>query len=461
MRVCLRLHPRLAFHCMPTMFVLASSRKALHKGLCLALMLLLATPVQADVIDDMKSLIEQGRFAEALDLGMRHDRLIGDPQYDYYFGVAAVDSGRASLGVLALERVLLDNPGNDLARLELARGYFVLGDYERAREEFEFMLGKQLPPGVRQSVERYLDNIRATDPKFRVVKRTFFEYAGGYNSNVNSATSASTIEIPQFGPIALGEDSKPSSSFLANVAAGMQVQGPLTPEVKYIYGVEANYRVYAQRDTLDQGSFTALGGAEFSLGENTIKTSGFFSRSFLDRLRYRDTTGVVADWSRALNKETQLRSALSYSVLRYARGNEGRDANLPALSFGFDRFLGTPWRLSLGMDFSLAKEITVKRRDDFQRDIKGIRSDLRFYPGGRWIGSAGLGYSGSSYKGKDPLFKKIREDGLWTADFSLQYQLTPGWSVRGEVSYSRNLSNLALYAYDAGLAMVKMRYEWK
>lgn len=439
----------------------AAPRRIFGLWLLLALLLSVAGPACAEVADDMKSLIEQGRFAEAFDLGIRNDRLAGDPEYDYYFGVAAVDSGRASLGVLALERVLLDNPGNDLVRLELARGYFVVGDYERAREEFEYMRGKQLPPGVLTSVERYLNAIRAVDPKFRVVRRTFFEYAVGNNSNVNSATSASTIEIPSIGPITLDKSASPTSSVLAQVAVGTQVQGPLTADVKYQVGLEANYRGYAQRDTFDQGSFTALGGLDFSLSNSNVKTSGYFSRAMLDGMRFRDTTGVVLDWSRPLDKETQLRAALSYSLLRHAEANAGRDANLPSLSVGINRFLGTPWRISLDLDFNLAEEANIRNRDDFQRNILGVRSDIRFYPGGRWMGNAGAGYSFSTYKGVDPLLLATREDGLLTLDVGLQYQLTPGWSVKGEFSFFRNASNLDLYSYNSVLAMLKMRYEWK
>ena len=54
-----------------------------------------------------------------------------------------VDSGHAGEGVLALERYLLQFPGNTAARVELARAYFVLGEYVRAREEFENVLRDQ------------------------------------------------------------------------------------------------------------------------------------------------------------------------------------------------------------------------------------------------------------------------------------------------------------------------------
>lgn len=425
-------------------------------------MLALAGPVRADVIDDLKSLIEQGRFAEAFDLGLRNEKLAGNPVYDYYFGVAAIDSGRASLGVLALERVLLDNPGNDLARLELARGYFVIGDYERAREEFLFMRSKQLPVSVQASVDRYLNAIRTNDPKFRVVRRTFFEYGGGYNSNVNSATSASTIEIPSVGPITLDKNARPAASVLSQLGVGIQQQGPVTSETKYLLGLEANYRGYAQRDTYDQASFTALGGLDFSLANhNNLKTSAFFSRAMLDGDMFRDTTGVVFDWSQPWDKETQLRASFSYSLLRYAEANAGRDANLPSLSVGFNRYLGTSWKVSLDVDFNIAEESNIRNRDDFQRSILGARADFRFYPGARWLGNAGAGYSVSQYDGVDPLLLDRRRDALLTLEAGLQYQLTPGWSVRGELMAYINRSNLDLYTYDSILSMVRMRYEWR
>lgn len=438
------------------------TRRGIRVSLLLALMLALAGPARADVIDDLKSLVEQGRFAEAFDLGMRNEKLAGNPIYDYYFGVSAIDSGRASLGVLALERVLLDNPGNDLARLELARGYFVIGDYERAREEFMYMRSKQLPAAVQTSVDRYLNAIRTTDPKFRVVRRTFFEYGGGYNSNVNSATSASTIEVPSVGPITLDQNSRPAASVLSQLGLGVQQQGPVASDIKYSVGVEANYRGHAQRDTYDQASVTAIGGLDFSLANhNNLKTSAFFSRAMLDGAKFRDTTGVVFDWNQPWDKETQLRASFSYSLLRYAEANAGRDADLPSLSVGFNRYLGTPWKISLDVDFNIAEESNIRNRDDFQRGILGVRSEFRFYPGGRWLGNAGVGYSVSSYDGVDPLLLERRRDALLTMDVGLQYQLTPGWSVRGEVLAYINRSNLDLYTYDSILSMIRMRYEWK
>jgi len=89
--------------------------------------LVLCVNAWAGVVDDMKALVEQGKTSEAYELGKSHPEELGDPTYDFYFGVAAVSSGRSGEGVLALERYVLNFPDNAYGRLELARGYFVLG----------------------------------------------------------------------------------------------------------------------------------------------------------------------------------------------------------------------------------------------------------------------------------------------------------------------------------------------
>src|SRR5438045_1028911 len=83
--------------------------------------------------DDVKVLLDQGKAAEAYALGKKYPQELGNPAFDFFFGVAAVDAGHAGEGVLALERYITNFPDNQTARLELARAYFVLGDDARAR----------------------------------------------------------------------------------------------------------------------------------------------------------------------------------------------------------------------------------------------------------------------------------------------------------------------------------------
>ena len=70
-------------------------------------------------------LITAGQYAQALDLG--DDNLEdweGDPEFDFLYGIAALESGSTNEAVFALERVAATSTDGLLrarARLELAR----------------------------------------------------------------------------------------------------------------------------------------------------------------------------------------------------------------------------------------------------------------------------------------------------------------------------------------------------
>jgi predicted Zn-dependent protease len=52
----------------------------------------------------------------------------GEPRFDHLLGLAALDSGHVTQAILALERVLARQPGNQPARAELARAYLAAGE---------------------------------------------------------------------------------------------------------------------------------------------------------------------------------------------------------------------------------------------------------------------------------------------------------------------------------------------
>ena len=111
--------------------------------------------------DELRTLVQKGRSAEAYAAGTRHPAELGDPDFDFYFGVAAIDSGHAAEGVVVLERYLARFPADDRARFNLARGYYALGELLRARQEFETVIKHRPAPDRRATIERFLDSIQA------------------------------------------------------------------------------------------------------------------------------------------------------------------------------------------------------------------------------------------------------------------------------------------------------------
>ena len=103
------------------------------------------------------ALLKAGKAKEGYTLLAPHEyEMAGNVDYDYLLGIAALDSGKPDKASLALERVLAVNPNYIGARLDLARAYFALADYERAKTEFEAVQAQNPPPAAKTVIEQYL-----------------------------------------------------------------------------------------------------------------------------------------------------------------------------------------------------------------------------------------------------------------------------------------------------------------
>src|SRR5512134_600530 len=185
-----------------------------------------AQPAPGAPADEVRSLLEQGRSKEAYELASRHPEELGKPEFDFYYGIAAVDSGHAGAGVLALERYIVQFPDNDRARLELARAYFVLGELVRAREEFETVLRSKPPAEVEATIYRFMDSFRSQETRYRTSASFYVELGGGYDSNVNSGVGNPVISVPTLGVVQLAQIGARSADYFAHVGAGGQFSHP-------------------------------------------------------------------------------------------------------------------------------------------------------------------------------------------------------------------------------------------
>ena len=133
---------------------------------------------------------------EAYNLGRANPDQLGSPIFDFFYGIAAIDAGHAGEGVLALERYLLSFPDNRSARFQLARGYYVLGEDQRARDEFQQLLA-DATGSEKTTAERYLDAIKAREGRYQPTATGYLEAGLGYDTNINSGIpGGSTFSMP-------------------------------------------------------------------------------------------------------------------------------------------------------------------------------------------------------------------------------------------------------------------------
>ena len=417
---------------------------------------------EASPADDMKLLLEQGKPQEAYQQGLRFENLLGNPRFDFFFGVAAINGGQPSTGVLALERYLLNFPDNDNARIELARGYFLIGDDARSREEFEAMLLTKPSAEVAKVVTEYLDAIKARASKYSTVASFYLELGGGHDSNPVSGVADSVISLPVFGTVTLADSALAKPDRFNSVSLGGQVSTPLYKNLSAFGGGAVDIKRFRDTDAFNENDYALSTGLNLTSGANVYRFTLGGSSQLLNNSRYRNTRSVNGDWGYQLSADSLLTGGLQAARFDYAAANVIRDADYYSLTVGYRRQFASWWRP--GFDFSLSGARESNKYSDHQelsRDLYGVRAAMSASPFKALSLNAGVAFLRSNYRAPDPLLQTTRRDDYLAYDISATYLLTSAWSVRTEYLDSRNRSNLAIYTYKRRTAQVKVRYDYK
>jgi len=426
----------------------------------LALASLFPLGAYAAVADDVKALADQGKAAQAYALGKQHPEELGNPAFDFYFGVAAVDAGHAGEGVLALERYIANFPDNQAARLELARAYFVLGDDVRAREEFDTVRKSNPPPSVQANIQRFYDAIRARESQYKTTAGFFAEMGVGRDSNVNGGVSSANITLPIFGPVTLTTGTKIADNF-AYVAAGGNVTHPVAPGVALFGAASADQKMDHDQTSFDQANANLAGGVSYVQDKNLWRLTGSYNELGVGHDWYRKATGATGEVNHQLDELQMINGFVQYAKLDYQQPNDVRNADLWALGAGYRKaFIGS-WQPLLSLTGSYGEEHNVRSRPDLGRKFWGGRVALAVTPAPKWSVSAGAMYQQSAYDGPDILLLQTRKDKYYGLDASVAYAVDRNWSLRAEYGYNDNTSNLALYEFKRNIVTFKVRYEFK
>ena len=415
----------------------------------------------ADVADEMKVLIEQKKAVEAYQLGTKHPEMMGDPLFDYFYGVAAVEAGHTSLGVLSLERVLLNDPNNDLVRLELARAYYAQGEYQRAKDEFEAVKKSQPPAGVVSTINVYLDDIKAKEGQYKVTYGFYVELGMGYNNNVNAATAVNNIILPYIGPVQLNASSLPKKSMFGYDSIGANVAIPIDSSVSIFANANTSAQRYSQADGYDLNVTNATTGVKIADGPNTYKIAGFGSIAQIDQTPVPNTYGAGGEYVRQLSDTDSVMAAVGSTVLQYPSQFNAYNSNLKIATVGYRKlFPTTTWKPVVDFSVNTAHQTDTSNRPDLGRRIAGGSIQVSMLPSEKLGLTIGAGYAQSKYDANDLLYQTNRTDNLYSGNAVLQYKLTKDLSARMEVTYYNNLSNLNLYGYEQWTGAIKLRYDW-
>ncbi|RME34317.1 MAG: DUF560 domain-containing protein [Gammaproteobacteria bacterium] len=428
-----------------------------------ALLILLATlPVRADeVLDRARELMEQNRPQAAYELlaPLQAERA-GDPDYDYLLGVAALDSGHKGEAVFAFERVLAVNPDHKLARAEIARAYFELKEYQTAKGEFESLQGQAIPDEVKETMSRYLAAIDQQLGALRTLWQGYVAMDLGYDSNVNSATSAGTVAIPAISsiPTQLSAAAVEQSDMFVRFSGGVSVRHRLTDD--WLLHASGNAFNRQTESPFSTSAFGGHAGVTRLLGNHSLTLAVQGQEFFVDQATFRNVLGLQGQWGYQYDNRTRFSAFVQYLDLTYPT-QKPRDATRIVGGVGATRALmGKRSPVIFASVYGGVEDEQHSGVPHLGHDLVGgraggqikLRHDIDLF--------GALSYEYRDYHGPDPLFIATREDQQWDATVGADWRFARNWKLTPKVSYTDNNANITIYAYDRLVAGVSLRRDF-
>ena len=388
-------------------------------------------------------LIKEGKGAQAYAmLKEAEPALIGDTEFDYLLGVAALDAGKPDQASLALSRVIAANPVHAGARVDLARAYIALGQQEMAVGELEGAIEFDPPPATRNRIEDLLKDVRPSG------KLTAYVAAGaGYDDNYNNATSQSQIYVPFFGGnLTLSPKNVQSGASFTSLAGGLAYTYDFDSRLQAFAGLDVSRRGLSGASDFDPGSIGVQAGASLKLGRHQLKAALQRARTEVGGGPDRDLAGVSGEWAYSLVNGDYF--ALS------ARHSQARSAIAALNIFDADTTAyGATYAGSLGRRANWSLALITGDESDINGNPYGARSFYSAQIAGEYklrgdlSATAGLTFQRSLWDQGNIAFQTERVESRYDLTVGLNWRFADGWSLQPRFTFNDNQSNIPMFSF--------------
>ena len=416
----------------------------------------------------MDSLIGSSQFQQAYQMGLDNlEEWEGDPQFDFMYGLAALEVGEPNEAVFALERVAATTTNNVLrqrARLELARAYFVTNNLTASENLFNMVLATNPPPNVQQNIEAFLQLIEARrDSQASSFAWTIASVLGS-DGNINSATSNSLIDTPLIGEIELSQDGQKTDDTFSNTTATMVYNYPLTRDRNITATVNGMHLDNFSTDQFDIDSLRGEVAYNWGNQVDRFKTGFTLSTVYLSGNSFQDSTGINGSWQRNIGNGWYSTVVGSYARLRYDSDAGGaqarlRDVNQLLLTGGITKIDGV-----------FTHTVNLYRADESPqynagkhngREFIGLAYSLLWRLNGQHTPYLRASLQDVSHDANHPVFfNTTREDDNRTLSAGWFWQAQRNLQVTAETSYTDNSSNIPLFEYNRFKVQAGVRYRF-
>ncbi len=439
---------------------------ACFRGVVLGALLLAGTAYAQDAtLARARTLIDSKQPQAAFDLlDPLEETRAGDPAFDYLLGQAAIDAGKLTRGVFALERVLAVQPDNAVARAEIARAYFLMGENRAAKEEFEAVRAANPPAAVTSTINQFLDALQARESVRNTTGLSgYLEVGYGYDTNANAATTTGSFAIPVFGGsvFSLNAAGQKTHAWFHTVAGGISGRYRLNTEWALIGSASINERYNASVDRFDTGGTAGDGGASWRSGDHEITGLLQTQESRVDNNPFRRANGGTLQYRYNLSQDSQVSVYGQHSRLVYP-GQRERDAVRDVVGGAYAKsFAGT---LTPSIYAGLYTGTEAETRTGFSyygHNVSGLRLGGQISLTPKLLAFVIASYEDRRYRGPDPLFLYKRHDQQSDVRLGANYNFARNWTVTPSAAWTDNRSNIVINDYSRWILSLTARYDFR
>jgi hypothetical protein len=291
----------------------------------------------------------------------------------------------------------------------------------------------------------------------------------GYDTNVNTATAASEISLLGGALILplISTDVAARDNYLA-IGGGLEINKPVKPGLSLFAGVDAKKRQNFFKDTYNTDSLDGRIGLNIDEGANTFRLATQKGMYDIDDRLNRRLTAVSGEWRHTLNPRNIVSVFGQYGLLRYGHDKTGtnlsyNDVDQTVAGLGWLHALDDYGRNILfasvyGGDEKTAGE-TV--RIDGDQNFWGVKLGGQKSLGENLEAFGSVGVKDGRYQLRNALILDYRRDYQYDLTLGLNWRPVQNWTVRPQLSYTRNDSNSGLNDYDRTDASVTVRRDFK
>lgn len=419
-------------------------------GLCLTM------PVFAEDFPTVRQLLNDDKPDEAYQfLTQKEAEHMGETRYDLLLARIALKTGHPHEAIFAYERVLINKPGNNLARVELAIAYYQINELEKSRQLFKVALKTNPPEKIEKNIHNYISRI---NEKIGSRKHSFsglLTLKQGWDSNINSATNASEIElaIGTYRPTE-GVDKETPDTFT-------EVVNRLY--YKYNFNVNSSFfssAGYSNRENNNKQFDTQT--ADIKLGYSHATDIGKLSipvsyqTMWLDEKQLREVSTISTRLNRS-GGGSFTDYSLQYGEIRYPY-QQPLNVDFVAASFAFgfsDKASGFSQQYAI---FHGNETPTNSLYEFNAREYWGIQMRLPVRISSRHVITPKVVYQIAEYNQRHPFFKEKRKDDYSYYEINWRWQFGRQWSLDTQAGHTDSSSSVPLYTHTRTVIHTGIKY---